>query len=200
SIEITTCSDCHGREEIEIVVPAREAMGRWKVEKSEREIGGEHETQGKGMGGVRRVIESDGAYTEDGPPGSKVAVAVHRIGRSKLVKEGWVGLTCRNPTLLRGYGPKAVVKVAGFDWIVCLFRGKRCNDLTKVNHGVQNVQLMTFGQPRIGNAAFATYFNEHVADAVRVTHENDIVPHLPPYYSYFSQKTYHHFPREVYSV
>ncbi|RRT69772.1 hypothetical protein B296_00029024 [Ensete ventricosum] len=76
----------------------------------------------------------------------------------------------------------------------------RCNDLTKVNHGVQNVQLMTFGQPRIGNAAFATYFNEHVADAVRVTHENDIVPHLPPYYSYFSQKTYHHFPREVYSV
>ncbi|KAJ8490596.1 hypothetical protein OPV22_012317 [Ensete ventricosum] len=66
-----------------------------------------------------------------------------------------------------------------------------------VNHGVQNVQLMTFGQPRIGNAAFATYFNEHVADAVRVTHENDIVPHLPPYYSYFSQKTYHHFPREV---
>nr|XP_018685202.1 PREDICTED: lipase isoform X1 [Musa acuminata subsp. malaccensis] len=69
-------------------------------------------------------------------------------------------------------------------------------DLT-VNHGVQNVQLMTFGQPRIGNAAFATYFNKHVADAVRVTHENDIVPHLPPYYSYFSQKTYHHFPREV---
>lgn len=69
-------------------------------------------------------------------------------------------------------------------------------DLT-VNHGVQNVQLMTFGQPRIGNAAFATYFNKHVADAVRVTHANDIVPHLPPYYSYFSQKTYHHFPREV---
>ncbi|URE31709.1 lipase precursor [Musa troglodytarum] len=38
-------------------------------------------------------------------------------------------------------------------------------DLT-VNHGVKNVQLMTFGQPRIGNAAFATYFNKHVADAV----------------------------------
>ncbi|KAJ8499122.1 hypothetical protein OPV22_009674 [Ensete ventricosum] len=69
-------------------------------------------------------------------------------------------------------------------------------DLT-VNHGVELIQLMTFGQPRIGNAAFASYFNKFVPDAVRVTHENDIVPHLPPYYLYFPNKTYHHFPREV---
>ncbi|XP_009419020.2 lipase-like [Musa acuminata AAA Group] len=69
-------------------------------------------------------------------------------------------------------------------------------DLT-VNHGVELVQLMTFGQPRIGNAAFASYFSKFVPDAVRVTHENDIVPHLPPYYSYFPKKSYHHFPREV---
>ncbi|KAG2594119.1 hypothetical protein PVAP13_5NG620700 [Panicum virgatum] len=37
-----------------------------------------------------------------------------------------------------------------------------------VNYGLDGVKLMTFGQPRIGNAAFASYF-----------------------------KTYHHFPREV---
>ncbi|KAL5701363.1 hypothetical protein ACHQM5_026708 [Ranunculus cassubicifolius] len=66
-----------------------------------------------------------------------------------------------------------------------------------VNHEAQNVQLMTFGQPRIGNAAFASYFNEHVPNAIRVTHEHDMVPHLPPYYYYFPQKTYHHFAREV---
>lgn len=68
----------------------------------------------------------------------------------------------------------------------------------QVNHGVELVHLMTFGQPRIGNAAFASYFSKFVPNAVRVTHENDIVPHLPPYYSYFPKKSYHHFPREVY--
>ncbi|XP_073007555.1 lipase-like [Typha latifolia] len=66
-----------------------------------------------------------------------------------------------------------------------------------VNHGMHNVQHMTFGQPRVGNAAFASYFSKHVQHAIRVTHERDMVPNLPPYYSYFPKKTYHHFPREV---
>ncbi|KAJ4722234.1 Lipase [Melia azedarach] len=69
-------------------------------------------------------------------------------------------------------------------------------DLT-VNLGAQDVQVMTFGQPRIGNAAFASYYIQLVPNTIRVTNEHDIVPHLPPYYSYFPQKTYHHFPREV---
>nr|CAD1821940.1 unnamed protein product [Ananas comosus var. bracteatus] len=69
-------------------------------------------------------------------------------------------------------------------------------DLT-VNYGIQDIQVMTFGQPRVGNAAFASYFHKKVPQAVRVTNGNDIVPHLPPYYSYFPEKTYHHFPREV---
>ncbi|GMY27661.1 lipase-like [Fagus crenata] len=67
----------------------------------------------------------------------------------------------------------------------------------KVNHEAQNVQVMTFGQPRIGNAAFASCYSKIVPNTIRVTNEHDIVPHLPPYYSYFPQKTYHHFPREV---
>ncbi|XP_010910042.1 lipase isoform X1 [Elaeis guineensis] len=66
-----------------------------------------------------------------------------------------------------------------------------------VNYGMQEVQLMTFGQPRVGNAAFVSYFIKHVPRTVRVTNENDIVPHLPPYYTYFPRKTYHHFPIEV---
>lgn len=67
----------------------------------------------------------------------------------------------------------------------------------QVNLGIQNVQVMTFGQPRIGNAAFASYYTQLVPNTFRVTNDHDIVPHLPPYYSYFPQKTYHHFPREV---
>ncbi|KAG8079012.1 hypothetical protein GUJ93_ZPchr0007g5894 [Zizania palustris] len=66
-----------------------------------------------------------------------------------------------------------------------------------VNHGLDGVKLMTFGQPRIGNAAFASFFKKYLPHAIRVTHAHDIVPHLPPYFSFFPQKTYHHFPREV---
>ncbi|CAL5084599.1 unnamed protein product [Urochloa decumbens] len=63
--------------------------------------------------------------------------------------------------------------------------------------GSDSVQLMTFGQPRVGNAAFASYFAKYVPNTIRVTHGHDIVPHLPPYFSFLSHLTYHHFPREV---
>jgi hypothetical protein len=66
-----------------------------------------------------------------------------------------------------------------------------------VNYGLKDVTLLTFGQPRIGNAVFASHFKKNLPNAIRVTNEHDIVPHLPPYYHYFPQKTYHHFPREV---
>ncbi|KAJ6313607.1 hypothetical protein OIU77_014988 [Salix suchowensis] len=66
-----------------------------------------------------------------------------------------------------------------------------------VNTEAKNVQVMTFGQPRVGNAAFASYYSQLVPNTIRVTNEHDIVPHLPPYYRYFPQKTYHHFSREV---
>ncbi|XP_004296800.1 PREDICTED: lipase-like [Fragaria vesca subsp. vesca] len=67
----------------------------------------------------------------------------------------------------------------------------------RVNQKEKNVQVMTFGQPRIGNAVFATFYSKLVPDTIRITNGNDVVPHLPPYYTYFPQKTYHHFPREV---
>ncbi|KAK3441013.1 hypothetical protein EUGRSUZ_B01272 [Eucalyptus grandis] len=67
----------------------------------------------------------------------------------------------------------------------------------RVNCLAESVQVMTFGQPRIGNAVFASYYSELVPNSFRVTNGHDIVPHLPPYYHYFPQKTYHHFPREV---
>ncbi|KAK9288907.1 hypothetical protein L1049_017376 [Liquidambar formosana] len=67
----------------------------------------------------------------------------------------------------------------------------------KVNHEAQDVQVLTFGQPRIGNAVFASYYSQLVPNTIRVVNEHDIVAHLPPYYPRFPQKTYHHFPREV---
>lgn len=67
----------------------------------------------------------------------------------------------------------------------------------RVHHNVGDVQVMTFGQPRIGNAVFASYYTQVVPNTIRVTHEHDMVPHLPPYYPHFPRKTYHHFPREV---
>ncbi|RLN34642.1 lipase-like [Panicum miliaceum] len=51
--------------------------------------------------------------------------------------------------------------------------------------------------PRVGNAAFASYFAKYVPNTIRVTHGHDIVPHLPPFFSFLPQLTYHHFPREV---
>lgn len=69
-------------------------------------------------------------------------------------------------------------------------------DLT-VNYGAKDVQVVTFGQPRIGNSMFADFYNTFVPKHIRVTHTHDIVPHLPPYYTHFPQRTYHHFPREV---
>ncbi|XP_019181293.1 PREDICTED: lipase ZK262.3-like isoform X2 [Ipomoea nil] len=79
----------------------------------------------------------------------------------------------------------------------CWFLDKLPYTNIQVNFGAEEIQVMTFGQPRMGNAAFATGYSERVPNTIRVTHGHDIVPHLPPYFSLFPSKTYHHFPREV---
>ncbi|KAJ4785921.1 alpha/beta-Hydrolases superfamily protein [Rhynchospora pubera] len=66
-----------------------------------------------------------------------------------------------------------------------------------INSVEKDVQLMTFGQPRVGNAVFATSFNKYMPKVIRMTHQNDIVPHLPPYSSFFPKTTFRHFSREV---
>jgi hypothetical protein len=48
---------------------------------------------------------------------------------------------------------------------------------------------MTFGQPQIGNPAFAVCLGEQVPRTIHVTHQNDIVPQLPTYYYYLSEWT-----------
>jgi len=50
-----------------------------------------------------------------------------------------------------------------------------------IHETFNNVEkLYTFGQPRVGNAAFATYVTSKISDAFRVIHYADIVPHLAP--------------------
>lgn len=69
-------------------------------------------------------------------------------------------------------------------------------DLT-VNAMVPNVKLFTFGQPRVGNRAFALYFDEHVPDSTRMVHGNDLVPHLPPLSQARRLYSYYHTATEV---
>eukprot|EP00252_Welwitschia_mirabilis_P016827 TRINITY_DN373_c0_g1_i1.p1 TRINITY_DN373_c0_g1~~TRINITY_DN373_c0_g1_i1.p1 ORF type:complete len:264 (+),score=31.18 TRINITY_DN373_c0_g1_i1:369-1160(+) len=68
-------------------------------------------------------------------------------------------------------------------------------DLT-VNYGAKDIHVVTFGQPRVGNAEFASQYSSLVPNTIRATHGNDIVPHLPPYCSIFTHRSYHHFPLE----
>ena len=55
--------------------------------------------------------------------------------------------------------------------------------------------LYTFGQPRVGNRAFAQYANSHLPEWFRVVHHDDPVPHLPPHDFGFE-----HMAREVWYV
>lgn len=48
----------------------------------------------------------------------------------------------------------------------------------------KNVFVYNFGQPRTGNAEFANHVNQMLPGFWRVTHDRDIVPHLPPKIGY----------------
>jgi len=49
------------------------------------------------------------------------------------------------------------------------------------NKGVTNAYVMTFGSPRVGDWTFAAAFNKAYAGrSWRVTHQKDLVPHVPP--------------------
>ncbi|CAJ0939757.1 unnamed protein product, partial [Mesorhabditis belari] len=56
-----------------------------------------------------------------------------------------------------------------------------------------DVKLVTFGQPRTGDATWAKWHDENVPYSVRVTHSHDIVPHLP-----FGNMGYNHHMTEVF--
>jgi len=57
------------------------------------------------------------------------------------------------------------------------------------------VTVHTFGSPRVGNEDFGKMLLGLLDESVRVTHNHDVVPSLPPAFAGF-----HHAPRELYTV
>ncbi|KAJ9060458.1 hypothetical protein DSO57_1030699 [Entomophthora muscae] len=57
----------------------------------------------------------------------------------------------------------------------------------------ERMNLTTYGQPRVGNAAFAQWFNSLPLAMTRVVNENDPVPHIPLILNGF-----HHTKTELY--
>jgi len=55
-------------------------------------------------------------------------------------------------------------------------------ELLEISKGT--IHVYNFGQPRTGNAEYANYVNQMLPGFWRVTHDRDIVPHLPPKIGY----------------
>jgi len=66
-------------------------------------------------------------------------------------------------------------------------------DLTYIEQ-IDNTRMdvITFGAPRVGNFEFSKAFGSKFPGAIRVTHDDDPVPHLP-----FEVMNFHHVPTEV---
>jgi hypothetical protein len=61
------------------------------------------------------------------------------------------------------------------------------------NFGITNTYLINFGSPRVGDSTFATPFeNAFRGRSWRVTHDHDIVPHVP-----LVAMDFHHVNTEV---
>ncbi|CAI2358132.1 unnamed protein product [Caenorhabditis sp. 36 PRJEB53466] len=61
------------------------------------------------------------------------------------------------------------------------------------------IKVYTFGEPRVGDIIFASYFTDMVPYAFRVVHNTDPIPHLPPLnvdHETAPGNPYHH-PREI---
>jgi len=55
------------------------------------------------------------------------------------------------------------------------------------------IKLITFGQPRTGDTAYALAHNQRLPRSYRVTHKRDIVPHVPPE----NFESYYHHESEI---
>lgn len=95
-----------------------------------------------------------------------------------------------------GEDPKTVVTLK----LLCvmnMYSPAYCIGLSALELGVaygdaMQVELHNFGMPRTGDKAFADLFSQHVDVAWRMTHQHDIVPHLPPH-----EFDFHHVATEV---
>jgi len=71
-------------------------------------------------------------------------------------------------------------------------------DLRATHLKDREVGLYTFGEPRVGNPEFSDFFSEKLPTAYRLVHQDDIVPHLPPYgRDVLLLTNFHHHSTEV---
>jgi hypothetical protein len=74
--------------------------------------------------------------------------------------------------------------------------GAACGQLLAmelVKNGI-NVKVYDYGQPRVGDADYATFVNTKISELYRTTHNKDVVPHVPPMEGF----GYQHSCREIF--
>jgi len=64
--------------------------------------------------------------------------------------------------------------------------------LDLVSQTNKTFSLYTFGSPRVGNSAFASYVKSKIPEIYRMTNDRDPVPHLP-----LKSMSYYHVPVEI---
>jgi len=57
-----------------------------------------------------------------------------------------------------------------------------------------NVKVYDYGQPRVGDSKYAAFVNTKIEEQYRITHNKDMVPHVPPIEGF----GYHHSCREIF--
>jgi feruloyl esterase len=78
--------------------------------------------------------------------------------------------------------PTAKIVITGHSLGAALATFAAVNVKTKLNIPASKITFYTFGSPRTGNQAFTDYLYSLYPNGgcQRVTHYNDVVPHLPP--------------------
>ena len=88
----------------------------------------------------------------------------------------------------------ALATVAAVD-IRARLEAERRRRSSEKNFRPLDVRLVTFGSPRVGNAAFASFVRQATRLSLRLTHNRDIVPSVPPTWVGF-----HHVATEAWQV
>lgn len=71
------------------------------------------------------------------------------------------------------------------------------------NYNVNDIILITFGSPRVGNEEFITLINNYHIYSNRITHYYDIVPHIPQQflkYNHISQEIWYNEDNSIYTL
>jgi len=101
-----------------------------------------------------------------------------------------VSKTTNTVKILQKQYPDYSVVVTGHSY------GAACGQILAmelVKNGI-NVKLYNYGQPRVGDANYATFVNTKIQEYYRATHNKDIVPHVPPIEGF----GYQHSCREIF--